>query len=162
MRIRVNKLAATVAIALCLPMVTPALADDDGRQSVTVSFGGGLNTAQPGNVRNHVILPKQIRVRTGGVVNFVVAGFHQVTAYRPGTLPENIVIPADPAEFLINDANNRVYLGPSPVAPPAPGVSNASNRVESIRFDEAGTWLVICNVKGHFLDGMYAFVKVKN
>jgi hypothetical protein len=38
--------------------------------------------------------------------------------------------------------------------------SNASNRVESVYFAEPGTYLVICNVTNHFLDGMYAFVKV--
>jgi hypothetical protein len=26
---------------------------------------------------------------------------------------------------------------------------------------ESGTYLVICNVRQHFLDGMFAFVKVK-
>ena len=54
--------------------------------------------------------------------------------------------------------------------------SNSQNRVESVGFPdsegvgtngvaslkaEPGVYLVICNVRGHFLDGMYAFVKVK-
>jgi hypothetical protein len=36
-----------------------ALADDDRnqRESVTVSFGAGLNTAKPGNTANHHVLP---------------------------------------------------------------------------------------------------------
>ena len=35
------------------------------------------------------------------------------------------------------------------------------NRVESVSFTEPGTYLVICNIRGHFLDGMFAVVKVK-
>ena len=59
--------------------------DEDKRLSVQVSFGRGLNTAQPGNPVNHVILPNQIKVDQGGVVNFLVSGFHQVVVYKPGT-----------------------------------------------------------------------------
>ena len=72
-----------------------ANADDDQRvpQAVTVTFGGGLNTAQPGNSLNHHILPRVITVRTRlarpnrpavpGVVNFIVGGFHQIFVYNP-------------------------------------------------------------------------------
>ena len=35
-----------------------------------------------------------------------------------------------------------------------------TNGVVSLKADP-GVYLVICNVRGHFLDGMYAFVKVK-
>lgn len=37
---------------------------------------------------------------------------------------------------------------------------NGSNRQESVSFSEPGTYLVICNVRQHFLDGMFAFVEV--
>jgi uncharacterized cupredoxin-like copper-binding protein len=36
----------------------------------------------------------------------------------------------------------------------------AQNRTDSFGFSTPGTYLVICNVRGHFLDGMYAWVKV--
>jgi len=52
--------------------------------------------------------------------------------------------------------------------------SNAQNRVESVSFPdsvgtgtppsakaEPGVYLVICNVRAHFLDGMFAFVEVE-
>ena len=73
-------------------------ADDDDRrvpQAVTVTFGGGLNTAAPGNALNHHVLPRVVKVRTvladpeenrravPGVVNFIVAGFHQIFVYNP-------------------------------------------------------------------------------
>jgi hypothetical protein len=42
----------------CIGLTAPlAMADDNERQSVTVAFGRGLNTAQQGNVENHVMLP---------------------------------------------------------------------------------------------------------
>ena len=38
--------------------------------------------------------------------------------------------------------------------------ANGSNRAEVVAFLEPGTYLVICNVRGHLLDGMYAYVRV--
>ena len=138
---------------------------DDDRSppsSVTVSFGAGLNTAQPGNPANHHILPRWINVRRGGVVNFVVAGFHQVTVYNPGKKDED-VMPSDPSGLFVNDPNGRFYLGIPPAVPPdgTANPSNAINRVESVSFPKSGTYLVICNVLPHFRDGMYAYVRVR-
>jgi hypothetical protein len=133
--------------------------------SVTVSFGAGLNTAQPGNSANHHVLPRFIRVRKNGVVNFVVAGFHQVMVYEPGVRPKDIVLPPE-TELFINDENKLFYRGLAPAGGPPPETpatvnpSNAVNRVESVSFPKSGTWLVLCNVRPHFVDGMYAFVRV--
>jgi hypothetical protein len=91
------------------------MADQDERQSVTVAFGRGLNTAQQGNVVNHVMLPNDVEINQGGVAHFLVAGFHQPSVYKPGTKPEDIVVPA--TGTFINDPNNRFYLG----IPPAGG-----------------------------------------
>jgi hypothetical protein len=101
-----------------------------------------------------------------------VAGSHVVTVYNPGTKPEDIVVPPPPPPFtnaVINDPINRYYLGiipPDPPGepfgnPPTINPSNARNRVESVSFLEPGTYLVICNVRNHFLNGMFAFVEVK-
>ena len=130
--------------------------------SVTVSFGAGLNTAQPGNAANHHILPRWIPLRKRGVVNFVVAGFHQVTVYSPGKRVED-VMPADPGGLFVNDPDRRFYLGIAPAVPPEGSVnpSNAVNRVESVSFPKSGTYLVICNVLPHFRDGMFAYVRVR-
>jgi hypothetical protein len=180
---------------LCLGLAVPSVMadrdkheDDDGRLSVSAAFGRGLNTAQPGNPVNHVILPKKIKVNQDGVVHFLVAGFHQVAVYKPGTKPEDIVVPD--TGTLINDPHNRFYLGINPAGGPentqatpqnpiVPGSdtrSNAQNRIESVGFPaeegvgtnmvvspkaEPGVYLVICTVRGHFLDGMFAFVEVK-
>ena len=143
-----------------------AQADSQGnsRMSVTVSFGAGLNTAQPGNAANHHVLPNTIEIKAGGVVNFVVAGFHQIFVYLPGRSNEDIVVP--PTGLFIDDLTDLYYRGIVPAGGPPPGIpattnpSNASNRTEAVSFSEPGTYLVICNVRPHFLDGMYAFVKV--
>jgi hypothetical protein len=151
-----------VAAALATPPGARSVsADDDGnnRLSVTVSFGAGLNTAQPStNTANFHVLPQTIHVRTGGVVNFVVAGFHQIFVYNPGKELGDVVVPA--AGTFINDLADLYYQGLSPVGPPPAGLSNAMNRVEPVSFSEPGDYLVICNVRSHFLHGMFAFVHV--
>jgi hypothetical protein len=182
-------ITSTITVTMLLGIgltIFPAVAEDDNKLSVTVAFGRGLNTAQAGNVVNHVIIPNQIDTKLGGVVHFLVAGFHQVVVYNPGTQPQDIFIPPG-APLFINDPNDRFYLGINPAggpgntqATPANPIvtgsdvrSNALNRVESVSFPasvgtgnppsaqaEKGTYLVICNVRAHFQDGMYAFVKV--
>ena len=136
----------------------------DNRLAVTVMFGAGLNTATPAsNPANHHVLPQTIHVKTGGVVNFVVAGFHQVFIYNPGMRAEDIIVPV--SGTFIDDLFNLYYKGILPAGGP-PGTaptqnpSNAQNRAEPVSFSEPGTYLVICNVRGHFLNGMYAYVIV--
>jgi hypothetical protein len=140
--------------------------NDNGELSVTVSFGVGLNTAQPGNAANHHVLPDLIKVRRGGVVNFMVAGFHQIFVYFPGVGPGEIALP--PATSVFINFNSNLYYrgiapagGPPPATPPTVEPSNASNRVESVSFSEPGDYLVICNVRSHFVDGMFATIRVR-
>lgn len=172
-RTAVNVLWASGVSLAAWPMhVSAADAHDHGddggdhRLVATVAFGVGLNTAQPGNAANHHVLPKTIKVRRGGVVNFVVAGFHQVMVYFPGVTPETIAIPLG-APLFIDDTKNLYYRGIAPAGGPPPGTpatgnpSNASNRVEPVAFADPGDYLVLCNVRGHFLDGMWAWIKVR-
>jgi hypothetical protein len=164
--------------------------NDKAPLSVTVSFGAGLNTALAGpNLANDHIVPPKIEVKAGGVVNFVVAGFHQIFAYNPGVKPQDVLdnAPAfdpmsDPQSFYINyglrpqdDPTILLYVGANPGAglqppfppanaltppPPQPILANFFNRVESIVFAQPGKYLVICNVNPHFRAGMWAWVKV--
>src|SRR4030095_1290484 len=97
------------------------IADEDDRLSVSVTFGRGLNTAQAGNAVNHVVLPDKIKVKQGGVVNFLVAGFHQIFVYKPGTRAEDIVVPPPPppgGDPFINDLTNVFYQGINPAGGP--------------------------------------------
>ena len=173
------------AIALaCGPVAADDGDADHKRHQATASFGRGLNTAQPGNAVNHAILPRAIKIKAGGVVDFAVAGFHDIIVFKPGFTLEHLVqagggqypltlpifvIPADPTaplpaaiSFL---ADSIYYRGISPAGGPlATAVggnpANGSNRTEPVAFMERGTYLVICNVRPHLLDGMYAYVKV--
>jgi len=161
---RVSVMAILIAVMISFTAVsTPA--DDGNKQSVTVSFGAGLNTAQPGNSANHHVIPTRIKVKTGGVVNFVVAGFHWIFVYNPGKRAEDVVVPA--SGTFINDMNGLYFGGINPTTPTPPAgsviqPSAAVNRVESVSFSQPGTYLVICNVRGHFLDGMFAYIEVSD
>jgi hypothetical protein len=162
----------SVLTMISLGLTTPsARADASVLRQVTVTFGAGLNTAQPGNHINHEIIPGTILVKREGVVHFLVSGFHQIFVYNPSTDVEDVTAaipdpPPDPLPTFINYLDNLMYKGIAPAGGPPPGTpgtlnpSNASNRLESVYFEEPETYLVICNVTGHFLDGMYAYVKV--
>ena len=100
-----------------------------------------------------------------------MSGFHQLVVYKPGIEAEDIVVPPPPvSNNFINDPTTlnpatQVYLGINPAGGPlgtagTTNPSNASNRVESVSFAEPGTYLVICNMRGHFLDGMYAYIRM--
>ena len=149
---------------------------------VGAAFGRGLNTVAPppGNPLNNVILPKWIEVDAGGVVNFAHAGFHHIVIFKPGFRREHLdpfipqtgtfILPSDPTVPLPPEfsglADNVYYRGINPAGgPPATPVvgnpSNASNRGEPVTFLEPGVYLVICNVRPHLLEGMYAYVRVK-
>ena len=175
----------------CIGLTAPlAMADDDERQSVTVAFGRGLNTAQTGNIVNHAILPNDIKINQGGVVHFLVAGFHEPVVFVPGVSHDDIMKianggtstfifdPTNPAPtgafyFGINPAGGPLNTPATPVVP-GDTRSNAQNRVESVGFPaaegtgnppspiaEPGVYLVICNVRQHFQNGQFGFVKVK-
>jgi plastocyanin len=174
-------------VLACLALGAPLAMAGDASQlsSVNVSFGRGLNTAQPGNSVNHVILPSRINVKKGGVVDFGVAGFHDIIIFEPGvtlqdlldagggTYPEYPVFPfvfePDPTKpFDAPSLADRVYYrglnpaGGPPQTPVTANPSNTLNRSEPVAFLEAGTYLVICNIRPHLLDGMYAYVHVTN
>ena len=181
----ISSSALLVGIALvALPVVADDGDADHKRSQATASFGRGLNTAQPGNAVNHAVLPREIKIKAGGVVDFAVAGFHDIIIFKPGftladliqagggqypSTPPLFVIPANPAtplpvaiSFL---ADSIYYRGINPAGGPlatavAGNPANGSNRTEPVAFLERGTYLVICNVRPHLLDGMYAYVKV--
>ena len=117
----------------------------------------------------HALLPQTVTIKEGGSVNFVLAGFHQVLVYAPGTKPEDIntsvllPIPMAPAVVgLIDDSTNRIFRGLDPRAVNTPATPNLlfQDRVEVVGFSTSGTYLVICSVNVHFADGMFGWVKV--
>jgi plastocyanin len=139
--------------------------------NATVSFGAwpatgdtpldrtALPTA-PAAPNIHQLLPQTATIKAGGSVNFIVAGFHQIAVYAPGTKPADIdtstLIPipgAPPVVGLIDDPENRIFRGVSPV-------TVDQDRVEVVHFGKRGTYLVICTVSVHFADNMFGWVRV--
>ena len=147
----------------------------------TVSFGffpadstvDRMRVANPGNRNGHLVIPSQVTIRAGGMVNFIVAGNHQIAIYDDGILPRdintNLVLPP-PLSNLLDDPRGRIYRGPSPSPVPAnffgPGLpavdipAAPSDRCEGVSFPKPGAYLVICNVRTHFIGGMYGYVIV--
>ena len=77
---------STILVGLVLA-ARPGLADENDNHhllTASVLFGRGLNTALPGNAVNHAILPSDIKIKVGGVVDFGVAGFHDIIIFKPG------------------------------------------------------------------------------
>src|SRR3954469_1779341 len=105
MNLRTRASAVAVSV-LALSLGASALrADDDDKVpgSITVAFGAGLNTAQPGNTPNHHIIPQQFTVRitkakkldgtvvfVPATVNFIVSGFHWPWVYKPGVTLDQV------------------------------------------------------------------------
>jgi len=168
-----SRLSVIALLVVALPAaIVQAQSDGNSRMSVTVAFGAGLNTAQQGNTANHHVLPTTIEVKAGGVVNFAVAGFHQIVVYQAGIEANDIVPPPfapgpPPMNLFMNyNLSAAYYVGINPdnrnaVTPAAPANRfNGENRLESVSFSAPGVYLVVCNVTPHFTDGMYAYVKV--
>lgn len=181
-------LSRTALLACTALAAAPAVAADDPDSkrlsSTRVVFGRGLNTAQPGNSVNHAILPNEIKIKVGGVVDFGIAGFHDIIVFKPGvtmddlinagggvlpSTPPVFVLPPDPATplppGLASLADRIYYRGINPAGGPlgtatVDSPDNSMNRSEPVSFLVAGTYLVICNVRPHLLDGMLAHVKV--
>jgi hypothetical protein len=183
--LRASAVAGSV-LALCL--ASPALkadSDDKTPTRATVSFGTGNNNAQPGNTPNHHILPPEIKVRISsarrlngdvvtvpGTVNFVVSGFHWIWVYRPGVSLQEVVDHIPAVGLFVNyevvtlGVSNVFAKGIFPGTPPTFAdaaqfpLSATQNRTDSFAFSTPGRYLVICNVAPHFVDGMYAWIKV--
>jgi len=158
-------LIAAATLVVNVATAKSASAQNEGANVAVAAFGIGMNTIAPppGNPINHHVMPQTIRIKQGGVVNFMVAGFHQLIVYLPGTGLNDISVPV--TGTFINDLVNVYYQGINPAGGPlgtagTTNPSNGSNRNEPVVFLEPGTYLAICNIRGHFLDGMYAWVIV--
>lgn len=107
----------------------------------------------------HKQVPYNAKIKAGGSVTFHISGTHLLLVYAPGTTLASIdataIEFATPPTFpgFINDPVNRVYRGLDPRLQP-------QDRTETITFASPGTYLVVCGLVPHFLEGMHGFVKV--
>jgi hypothetical protein len=179
--------AAAVALLTLSLASSTVNAEDRTPTNITVSFGTGNNNAAPGNTPNHHILPQQFRVRISearkldgtvvvvpATVNFIVSGFHWVWVYQDGVSLQDVADHIPLAGTFVNyevialGVSNvfakGVFAGTPPTFADAgqavPPLAGPQNRTDSFAFSTPGTYLVMCNVRGHFIDGMYAWVTV--
>ncbi len=122
----------------------PSIALADLSNSATVNFG---NPSAPGIDQNciqrdeacgnafHKMVPGAVTIDGPGTVTFQHIGRHQLAVYQPGTKPTDI-----------NIKELR------PVTTNAPVI---------VTFSEAGKYLVICNIVGHWQDNMWGWVTVE-
>jgi hypothetical protein len=166
-----------VASVLASGLAAPALADEGHRHgkvdgplaSATVSFGhwlqfdrfAGAGGPNDRTKNGHQLIPHEVKIKAGGTVNFIIAGFHQPIVYAPGTRPTDInaglTVPVGvpPGPLLIDDPTNRVFRGADPSRQPT------QDRVEVVVFPTPGRYLVICGVQLHFVnDSMFGYVRV--
>jgi hypothetical protein len=163
-RLRTTSMIAAAGAFSLAVAATAVHAADDNKLSIPVAFGRGLNI--PANQAiNQVMIPDTVRLKQNGVVHFLVAGFHEIAIYNPGKTIDDVAVLA--GETFIDDETNRFYKGIVPAGggplnlPEKVNPSNAQNRVESVAFLEPGTYLVICNIRPHFENGMFGFIEVK-
>ncbi len=155
-------------LALGLTASQIALANNGADTTATVTFGAWMssppldrfpNTSNTRFRNAHVISPNVVKIKTGGTVRFIVSGLHSIIVYDNETLPEDIDVTqlvnttGTPTVPIINDPTNRIYRGLDPTL-------QAIDRVEAVRFDKPGTYLVICGLLPHFNGGMYGYVQV--
>lgn len=172
--------ASAVAVSvLALSLAGPGLkANDKIPGSITVAFGAGLNTAQPGNTPNHHVIPQEFTVKitkakkldgtvvfVPATVNFIVSGFHWPWVYLSGVTLAEVKAHIPAAGLFVNYDVNVFAKGVNPGTPPtfadaSVNPSGVMNRTDSFGFSTPGRYLVICNVRGHFIDGMYAWINV--
>lgn len=151
--------------------------------TATMSFGAWRTDRGPATDRHsnpqsspdinwHPVTPQGVTIVAGGTVNFIIAGLHQIAVYDDGIQPSDIntSLSAPDAPNLIDDPHGRIYRGLNPIPLRTPiAVSTPStiqhvvlrDRVEVVHFANAGTYLVVCTVRSHFVDHqMWGWVKV--
>lgn len=137
--------------------------------SAVVSFGQWLTDPpldrfpnnSPRTANQHKLIPYTATIKAGGSVTFQISGTHLLLVYGPGTTLDSIdktlvefATPGPPPfPGFINDPENRVYRGLDPRLQP-------QDRSETITIAHPGTYLVVCGLVPHFLEGMHGFVKV--
>jgi plastocyanin len=148
----------TALLAFSVPQ--PITAEDEPLSVTGIFERAPSAPSAVGGVPNAHAIPQPIRVKPGTVVNFAVSGFHQILVYVPGTRAEALVVPA--SGTFVDDHSNLYYQGVLAVGRSASSkaATNTQSRIEPVLFSEPGRYLVICNVRRHFLNGMFGYVIV--
>jgi hypothetical protein len=153
---------AAAGLSTTLSLAAEPLANE------VVSFGQWLPPVDrltknpgPGSGTLNELAPKVATIKADGAINFAISGFHNVQVFGDGTTPEDIgtnppVLPGL-GGGIIDISENLIYRGWDPNSVPD---TFERDRVEVVHFAEPGTYLVICGVRAHFVNGMFGYVKV--
>ena len=96
----------------------------------------------------HKLIPGSTTIGADETVTFDYIGRHQAVVYRPGKGP-NDVQPAA-ATGPVNDHGDEFAFDPT-----------SDSGEFAVTFTEAGRYLVICNIRGHWDDNMWSWVVVR-
>ncbi|MBF6024577.1 hypothetical protein [Lysobacter niastensis] len=161
-----------VAAVLSLGLTALPASAENPHETATVTFGAWMSSPpldrfpNSSNTRlnnDHLVTPNVVKIKAGGTVNFIISGLHNIAVYEDGIEPGDIDISnpvsttgpvPNPPVPIINDPNGRIYRGLDPTLQPI-------DRIEAVRFDDPGTFLVICGIVPHFTGGMYGYVVVQ-
>jgi len=141
-------------------------ANDRTPASITVAFGAGLNTAQPGNTPNHHIIPQEFTVRitkaskldgtkvfVPATVNFIVSGFHWIWVYNPGVRLKDVQDHTPATGTFVNYDVNVFAKGVNPGTPPA--FTDASFQAGQLTFSAQA--LLVVAASAILIGALYLF-----
>jgi hypothetical protein len=106
------------------------------------------------------IVPRSLVISQGSSVTYRVNGNHWPAVYRPGIDDEDISATSFPAPSCaagtrVNDPNGRLFET-------AGCLSDGSTfTIPASTFSAPGRYLIICQVRPHFLNDMYGWIVVK-
>ena len=143
--------------------------------AVNVRFGD----PRLGGSAARTLAPRDVSVKAGDRIRYSVSGFHQVAVYkvnadtsrsdvisnRDAFFDTSIIRPGHSDD--IGDPTNRVAIGASPRDVDRNVVSRNEVLGLDVTINEQGRYLVLCAIRGHFLDedpatngGMFGFINV--
>ena len=129
-----------------------------GRPDTGSPFPPPSGHDQSSNAKDN-LTPRTVVIAAGGSVTFEIAGFHQPAIYQAGTTPADIVptTAPTPPPGRVNDPNGRLALAPLNIPPATTSWTSPAGT-----FAEPGRYLVICNIRPHFVTfEMYGWVIVQ-
>jgi uncharacterized MnhB-related membrane protein len=176
-----KKVSMMLVFVMVLTISSAAVFADEP-ENAFVNFG----VPGVGGALNHVIIPNDVAIAEGGIVNFAIvsgvgpdatggAGFHQVTVYRVADKTRLSKIAAQinaGSDYDILDKDGdlvlhvtagsaRVDSDPSGLRIFIEAQASSTPRIVGVYFPDPGTYLVICNVRAHLDDRMIALVTVE-
>jgi hypothetical protein len=123
------------------------------------SFSPASGHDQSFNAKDNIV-PRQIAINQGESVSYTVNGIHWPAVYQVGMDDEDVnstsfPAPGCPSGTRVDDPNGRLFEANGCLT------DGTQFTVPAGTLTAPGRYLIICQVRPHFLSGMYAFIDVK-